>query len=82
MSVKVSRAEELRTDRILLVVALFFLAVTLFLAGLSFQMADMAFRVQTMLYATYMFITGIAMLVVIEVVHLAKKEISRHHGDA
>ena len=72
----------MRTDRILLAIALFFLAVTLFLAGLSFQMTDMALRVQTMLFATYMFITGIAMLVVIEVVHLAKKEISSHHSDA
>jgi len=44
-------------------------------------MTDMALRVQTMLYATYMFITGIAMLVIIEVVHLAKKEISIHHSD-
>jgi hypothetical protein len=80
--VRVSRVSTLRTDRILLLVALFFLAVTLFLAGLSFQMTDMAFRVQTMLYATYMFITGIAMLVVIEVVQLAKKEISKHHCDS
>ena len=72
----------MRTDRILLAIALFFLAVTLFLAGLSFQMTDMALRVQTMLYATYVFITGIAMLVVIELVHLAKKEISSYHGDA
>ena len=72
----------MRTDRILLAIALFFLAVTLFLAGLSFQMTNIALRVQTMLYATYMFITGIAMLVVIELVHLAKKEISSHHSDA
>ena len=45
-------------------------------------MTDMWLRVQTMVYATYMFITGIAVLVVIELVHLAKKEISRHHCDA
>jgi len=69
----------LKVDRLLLIVSLFFLAVTLFLAGLSFQMTDMALRVQTMLYATYMFISGIAMLVLIEVVHLAKREISRNH---
>jgi len=69
----------LKVDRLLLIVSLFFLAVTLFLAGLSFQMTDMALRVQTMLYATYMFISGIAMLVLIEVVHLAKREISRSH---
>ncbi len=42
-------------------------------------MTDTALRVQTMLYATYMFITGIAMLVVIEVAHLAKREISKQH---
>ena len=69
----------MRTDRILLVIALFFLVVTLFLAGLSFKMTDTALRVQTMLYATYMFITGIAMLVVIEVAHLSKKAISKQH---
>jgi hypothetical protein len=40
-------------------------------------MTDMALRVQTMLYATYMFISDIAMLVLIEVIHLAKREISR-----
>jgi len=45
-------------------------------------MTDMGLRVQTMLYATYMFITGIAMLVVIELVHLAKNEISRQHCDS
>ena len=77
VSVRVSRVSALRTGHILLATALFFLAVTLFLAGLSFQMKDMALRVQTMLYATYIFITGTATLVVIEVVHLAKKENSR-----
>lgn len=75
------RGFAVKTDHLLLIVALGFLAVTLFLAGLSYQMTDMGLRVQTMLYATYMFITGIAMLVLIEVVHLAKKEISKHHGD-
>ena len=64
----------------LLATSLVFLAVTLFLAGLSFQMTDTALRVQTMLYATYMFITGVAMVVVIEVLHLAKREITKQHG--
>ncbi len=72
----------MRTDRILLAVALGFLVITLFLAGLSFQITDTTLRVDTMLYATYMFITGIAMVVLIEVVYLAKKEISKHHIDA
>jgi hypothetical protein len=36
-------------------------------------MADFALRVQTMLYATYMFVSGIAILVFIEVVHLARR---------
>lgn len=67
----------MKIDRLLLIVSLLFLAITLFLAGLSFQMTDMALRVQTMLYATYMFISDIAMLVLIEVIHLAKREISR-----
>lgn len=67
----------MRTDRILLSVALFFLVVTLFLAGLSFRMEDTALRVQTMVYATYMFITGVATVVIIEVVHLAKKEFAK-----
>jgi hypothetical protein len=69
----------MKVDRVLLIVSLFFLAITLFLAGLSFPMTNMVLRVQTMLYATYMFISGIAILVLIEVVHLAKREISRHH---
>ena len=69
----------MRTDRILLATALFFLVVTLFLAGFSFKITDMALRVQTMLYATYMFITGVALVVVIEMVHLAKREIGKHH---
>jgi hypothetical protein len=69
----------MKVDRLLLIISLLFLAITLFLAGLSFQMTDFALRVQTMLYATYMFISGIAILVLIEVVHLAKREITRHH---
>jgi hypothetical protein len=70
----------MKVDRVLLAVALFFLIVTLFLAGLSYQMKDFALRVQTMFYATYMFISGIAILVLIEVVHLAKREISRNQS--
>jgi hypothetical protein len=69
----------MKIDRLLLIVSLTFLAITLFLAGLSFQMTDFALRIQTMLYATYMFISGIAILVLIEVLHLAKKEISSNH---
>jgi len=68
----------LKIDRLLLVVSLFFLAITLFLSGLSFQMRDMSLRVETMLYATYMFISGIAILVLIEVIHLTKREIPQH----
>jgi hypothetical protein len=71
----------MKIDRVLLAVSLFFLAVTLFLAGLSFQMTDFGLRFETMLYASYMFISGITILVLIEVVHLAKREISRHHVD-
>lgn len=63
----------MKVDRVLLIVSLLFLGITLFLAGLSFQMTDFALRVQTMLYATYMFISGIAILVLIEVVHLARR---------
>ena len=58
-------------------VGLFFLALTLFLAGLSFQIADITLRVVTMLYSTYMFVSGIAILILIEVVHLAKKATSK-----
>jgi hypothetical protein len=61
----------------LLIVGLFFLAMTLFLSGLSFQMADLTLRVGTMLYLTYIFFSGIAILVLIEVVHLAKKATSK-----
>jgi hypothetical protein len=68
----------MKIDRLLLIISLLFLALTLFLAGLSFQMTDFVLRVQTMLYGTYMFISGIAILVLIEVVHLAKREIPRH----
>ena len=67
---------EMKIDRVLLIVGLFFSALTLFLAGLSFQIADMTLRVGTMLYSTYMFISGIAILILIEVVHLAKKATS------
>ena len=69
----------MNVDRALLGVSLFFLAVTLFLAGLSFNIGDATFRVQTMLYATYMFISGIAILVLTEILHLAKREITHHH---
>ena len=69
---------EMKIDHVLLIVGLFFLAFTLFLAGLSFQIADMTLRVETMLYSTYMFISGIAILILIEVVHLAKKATSKH----
>ena len=67
----------MKIDRVLLIVGLFFLALTLFLAGLSFQIADMTLRVETMLYSTYMFISGIAILILIEVVHLAKSATSK-----
>jgi hypothetical protein len=70
---------DVRTDRMLLSLALVFLVATLFLTGLSFRISDSALRVQTMLYATYIFITGVAMLVIIEVVHLAKREFSKPH---
>ena len=70
----------MKVDRLLLIVSLLFLAITLFLAGLSFQMTDFALRVQTMLYATYMFISGIAIIVLIEITHLAKREITKHHS--
>jgi hypothetical protein len=70
----------MKVDRLLLAISLFFLAVTLFLAGFSFQMTDFALRVETMLYASYMFISGIVILVLVEVVHLTKREISRHHS--
>jgi len=65
-------------DRLLLVVSLFFLAVTLFLSGLSFQMRDMSLRVETTLYATYLFISGIAVLVLIEIIHLTERDIPQH----
>ena len=68
---------EMKIDHVLLIVGLFFLALTLFLAGLSFQIADMTLRVATMLYSTYMFISGIAILILIEVVHLAKSATSK-----
>lgn len=71
----------MKVDRLLLAIALFFLAITLFLGGLSFQMTDFTLRVQTMVYATYMFISGIAILVLIEIISLAKREISRYHVD-
>jgi drug/metabolite transporter (DMT)-like permease len=61
-------------------VALIFLAVTLFLVGLSFQMTDFGLRVETVAYATYVFFTGVAVLVLVEVLHLAKREIGKHHG--
>jgi hypothetical protein len=67
----------MKIDSVLLIVGLFFLAVTLFLAGLSFQIADLTLRVGTMLYSTYLFFSGIAILVLIEVVHLAKKATSK-----
>jgi hypothetical protein len=64
----------MKIDRLLLITSLMFLAITLFLAGLSFRTTDFALRIQTMLYATYMFISGIAILVLIEVLHLAKRD--------
>jgi hypothetical protein len=69
----------MKVDRALLIVALLFLALTLFLSGLSFQTTDFTLKVQIMVYATYIFISGIAILILIETIHLAKKEISQHH---
>ncbi len=66
----------MNADRTLLIISLVFLAITLFLSGLALQMTDIALRIQTMLYATYMFISGIVILVLVEIVHLAKREIS------
>jgi hypothetical protein len=68
---------KMKIDRVLLIVGLFFLALTLSLAGLSFQTADMTLRIETMIYSTYMFISGIAILILIQVAHLAKKTTSK-----
>ena len=70
----------MKVDRALLAVSLFFLGVTLFLTGLSFRMDDFTLRVQTMIYATYMFLSGIAILVSIEIIHLAKREMAQQQG--
>jgi hypothetical protein len=58
----------IKIDRLLLAVSLFFLALTLFLAGLSFQMTDFGLRFETRLYASCIFISGIAILVLIEII--------------
>ena len=71
---------EMKIDHVLLIVGLFFLALTLSLAGLSFQIADITLRIKTMLYSTYMFISGIAILILIEVAYLAKKAASKCPG--
>ncbi len=63
-----------------IVISLVFVGITLFLAGLALQMTETALRLQTMLYATYMFISGIAILVPVEIMHLAKREISRNNA--
>jgi len=68
---------EMKTNRVLLIVGLFFLALTLFLASLSFQITDITLRIKTMIYSTYMFISGIAILILIEVVHLTQKTTSK-----
>ena len=68
---------EMKIDHVLLTVGLFFLALTLSLAGLSFQIADITLRIKTMLYSTYIFISGIAILILIEVVHLTQKTKSK-----
>jgi hypothetical protein len=69
----------MKVDRVLLIVALLFLALTLFLSGLSFQTTDFTLKVQIMAYVTYIFISGIAIIILIEIIHLAKKEISQLH---
>ena len=68
----------MKIDHVLLTVGLFFLALTLFLVGLSFQIEDMTLRVETLVYSTYIFVSGIAILILIEVVYLAKKATSKH----
>lgn len=68
---------EMKIDHVLLIVGLFFLALTLSLAGLSFQIADITLRIKTMIYSTYIFISGIAILILIEVVHLTQKTKSK-----
>jgi len=67
----------MKIDHVLLIVGLFFLALTLSLAGLSFQIADITLRIKTMIYSTYIFISGIAILILIEVVHLTQKTKSK-----
>ena len=67
-----------KIDRVLVRGALGLLALTLFLAVFSLQMTDLTLRVQTMVYATYMFISGVAILVLVEILHLARKEISKN----
>jgi hypothetical protein len=67
----------MKADRVLLALSLVLLVATLFLAGLSLRITDMTLRIQTMCYATYIFISGIAILILVEIIHLTKKEISR-----
>ena len=69
----------MRTDRILLSLALVVSVVTLFLTGFSFRISDSVLHVQTILYPTCILIADLAILVFIEVVHLAKREIRKPH---
>jgi len=68
----------MKANHALIAISVIFIVVTLFLAGLSLRITDMAIRVQTMYYATYTFISGIAILILAEIVHIIKKGMSRN----
>jgi hypothetical protein len=68
----------MKADHILLALSLIFIVITLLLAGVSLRITDMALRVQTMFYATYAFFSGIATLILVEVMYLIKKHIARN----
>lgn len=68
----------MKADHILLALSLIFTVITLLLAGVSLRITDMALRVQTMFYATYAFVSGIAILILVEGMYLIKKHIARN----
>lgn len=47
----------------------------MYLAGLSLQIADLPSKVQIVTYATYLFSSGIALLIFMEIILLIKKAI-------
>jgi hypothetical protein len=64
-----------RIDYAIIGLSIVFLVGSMYLAGLSLQIADLSTKVQIVTYATYLFSSSIALLILVAIISLIKKAV-------